>query len=183
VAGEAAVAAAAGAEPVAGEAAAGPAAHRPGVCQSPGVDGSRGSASSRSRDRQQAKWGHLLRLQQYSPQSAAAAAAFSIKWHDIDWQSMSQWQFSVSICTAEHIDQLYGDALALCRELMAAAPLTVVCNNPSCDNLEGVSEAAACCKACAGYGCRYCSMDCQRSDWKRHKQACKCMAAAGLMCG
>jgi hypothetical protein len=177
----AAVAAAAGAEPVPGEAVAGPAAHRPGVCQSAGVDGS--SSSRSDRDGQQAKWGHLLRLQQYSPQWAAAAAAFSTKWHDIDWQLMSNWQATGSSLTAEHIDQLYADALALCRKLIAAAPLTVVCNNPSCESLEGVSEAAACCKACAGCGCRYCSVECQRSDWKRHKPACKCMAAAGLMCG
>jgi hypothetical protein len=75
------------------------------VCQSAGVEGGSGSSSSNSeapsnsssvRDTQHAKWGHLLRLPQYSPQWAAAAAVFSTKWHDIDWQSLSQWQSTSS---------------------------------------------------------------------------------------
>jgi hypothetical protein len=137
----AAAAAAAEAEPSAGEATEGIAVHRSGVCQSvcckfgssnsssnskgPSID------SSSSRDSQQAKWGHLLRLQQYSPQWAAAAAAFSTKWHNIYWQSMSNWKATGSSLTEERIDQLYADALGLCKVLIAAAPLTVVCNNPT----------------------------------------------------
>jgi hypothetical protein len=48
----------------------------------------------------------------------------------------------------------YAEALELCRALAAAAPLPVVCNNPNCDNLAGVSEAAAASKLCAGCRCR-----------------------------
>jgi hypothetical protein len=65
---------------------------------------------------------------------------------------------------------------------VTAAPITVICNSPSCDHLGGVSEAAAACKACAVCSCRYCSVACQRSDWKRHKQACRLLAAAGESC-
>lgn len=51
----------------------------------------------------------------------------------------------------------------------------MVCNNPSCETLAGVSEASASCKACTGCGCRYCSVACQGADWRRHKQACQRM--------
>jgi hypothetical protein len=83
---------------------------------------------------------------------------------------------------AEQRNQHYAEAIGLCRALAAAAPLLVVCNNPSCGNTEGVSEAAAASKACAGCRCRYCSVACQRADWKRHKGACRRMAAAGVAC-
>jgi hypothetical protein len=74
------------------------------------------------------------------------------------------------------------EAVGLCRALADAAPITVVCNNPSCENLAGVSEAAASCKACPGCRCRYCSAACYRADWRRHKHACKQLAAAGFTC-
>jgi hypothetical protein len=65
---------------------------------------------------------------------------------------------------------------------VAAAPLPLVCNNPGCENMAGVSEAGAARKVCAGCRCRYCSAACQTADWRRHKRACKCMAAAGQAC-
>jgi hypothetical protein len=76
----------------------------------------------------------------------------------------------------------YADGLGMCRALAAAAPLPVVCNNPECQNLQGASEAAASCKACAGCKCRYCSAACQAADWKRHKRACRLMVAAAEVC-
>jgi hypothetical protein len=80
---------------------------------------------------------------------------------------------------AEQHTQQYAAAVGLCRALAAAAPLPVGCNNPSCGNTEGAGEAAAASKACIG--CR-CSVACQRADWKRHKGACRRMAAAGQAC-
>jgi hypothetical protein len=82
----------------------------------------------------------------------------------------------------EEVKQPYADALELCMALAAAAPLPVVCNNPSCENLAGVSEAAAASRKCAGCKCRYCSAACQQADWLRHKRACKRMVAACQAC-
>ncbi|KAF6256837.1 hypothetical protein COO60DRAFT_1640436 [Scenedesmus sp. NREL 46B-D3] len=46
---------------------------------------------------------------------------------------------------AEQHSQQYAEAISLCRALAAAAPLPVVCINPSCESLAEVSEAAAAC--------------------------------------
>jgi hypothetical protein len=93
---------------------------------------------------------------------------------------------SVAQQPAEQVDvdvgQLYTDAIQFCRAMVAAASLPVVCNNPSCERLDGISEAAAAGKLCAGCRCRYCSAACQAADWRRHKRACKRMSAAGQMC-
>jgi hypothetical protein len=70
--------------------------------------------------------------------------------------------------------------LAVCRTLVALAPLPVVCNNPGCGELSGVSEAAAARYVCAGCGCRYCSAACQAAGWRGHKKACRRMAAYGV---
>jgi hypothetical protein len=142
------------------------------------VEGSSSSSSSIQRH----KWSYLLRLQQVSPQWAAAVAAFDTKWGSYDWAALEQQLFSGTATEASTAQLLYADALQLCRTLTGAAPVTVVCNNPSCENLAGVSEAAASCKACTGCSCRYCSVACQRADWKRHKQACRQLAAAGETC-
>jgi hypothetical protein len=83
---------------------------------------------------------------------------------------------------AEQRSQQYAKAVGLCRALAAAAALPIACNNPSCGNIDGVSEAAAASKVCSGCRCRYCSVACQRADWQRHKGACRCMAAAGQAC-
>jgi hypothetical protein len=83
---------------------------------------------------------------------------------------------------AVDVGALYADALQLCRALVAAAPLPLVCNNLICDNLAGLSEAGAAGKVCAGCRCRYCSAACQAADWRRHKRACRRMAAQGQGC-
>jgi hypothetical protein len=134
---------------------------------------SRPSAASSST--QQVKWGYLLQLQQCSPRWAAAVAAFNAKWPTFE-------QMPAPGATPEQIAQLYLDAVGLCRSLAEAAPITVVCNNPDCESLAGVREAAAACKACPGCKCRYCSAGCYKADWKRHKHACKQLAAAGYAC-
>ncbi|KAF6254255.1 hypothetical protein COO60DRAFT_335067 [Scenedesmus sp. NREL 46B-D3] len=129
---------------------------------------------------QQVRWGYLLQLQQSSPRWAAAVAAYGAtqpNWEDIEVGAQRS-----SAAEAEQRTQQYAQAIGFCRALAAAAPLLVVCNNPSCENCAGVSEAAAASKACAGCRCRYCSVACQRADWKRHKHACRCMVAAGETC-
>jgi hypothetical protein len=148
-----------------------------------GSDITHGSSSSTSS--QQVKWGYLLRLQQHSPQWTAAAAAFDAKCpacvQDCDFE-VAETIMLLSSTQLQQLVQPYAEVLELCRALAAAAPLPVVCNNPSCENLAGVSEAAAACKACAGCKCRYCSEECQKADWKRHKYACRLMAAADEVC-
>jgi hypothetical protein len=139
-----------------------------------------GGASNSSSAGQQGKWGYLLRLQQFSPQWAAAVAAYET--NQPDWGEVEAGTLPCTAAAAEQHSQQYEAAIGLCRALAAAAPLPVVCNNPSCGTMEGVSEAAAASKACAGCRCRYCSVACQRGDWKRHKRACRGMAAAGLAC-
>jgi hypothetical protein len=122
----------------------------------------------------------LLRLQQSSLQWAAAVAAYEANAADREVDDTRALP-STAAATEQQSWQ-YAEALATCRALAAAAPLPVVCNNPSCGNTEGVSEAAAACKACAGCRCRYCSVACQKADWKRQKSACRGMAAAGQTC-
>jgi hypothetical protein len=139
------------------------------------------SSSNSSSAGQQIKWGYLLRLQQCSPQWAAAVAAYEAS--QPDWDKVQAGSLpSTAAAAAEQHSQQYAEALNLCRALAAAAPLPVVCNNPSCENTEGVGEAAAASKACAGCRCRYCSVVCQRADWKRHKRACRRMAVDGVAC-
>jgi hypothetical protein len=129
---------------------------------------------------QQVKWGYLLRLQQCSSQWAAAVAAYEA--NPQNWAEVEAGALPSTAAVVEQHSQQYAEAISLCRALAAAAPLPVVCNNPVCENTEGVSEAAAASKACAGCRCRYCSVACQRADWKRHKVACRRMAAAGQAC-
>jgi hypothetical protein len=139
------------------------------------------------------KWGHLLQLQQFSPDWATAVEGFSTKrprWREDVEDGLACLLSGVPILGGTpimtmvgEVPLLFGDALQLTRELVDAAPLPVVCNNPRCGSLAGVSEAAAACKACAVCMCRYCSVACQRADWKQHKLACRRMAAAGMTCG
>jgi hypothetical protein len=138
------------------------------------------SDSSGSSASQQVKWGYLLRLQQCSPQWAAAVAAYEA--NQPIWQEIQDMALPSSAAAAAQLSQQYADAIGLCKALAAAAPLPILCNNPSCGNTEGVSEAAAASKRCSGCKCRYCSAACQKADWKRHKEACKRMAAARQAC-
>jgi hypothetical protein len=147
--------------------------------------GGTSSGSSGSGTGQQVKWGYLLQLQQASPRWAAAVAAFDAKWPG--WRDDAKFAVGQSASgpsneAMQQMQQQYTDTVELCRSLTAAAPLPLLCNNPGCDSLARVSEAAAASKRCAGCRCHYCSVECQRADWKRHKHACKSMAAAGLAC-
>jgi hypothetical protein len=148
--------------------------------QEGGASSSSGSSSNSSRADPQAKWGYLLRLQQCSRQWAAAVAAYGA--NQPNWQGVEEGTLPSTGAAAEQHSQQYAEAVGLCRALAAAAPLPVVCNNPSCGNMDGVSEAAAASKRCSVCHCRYCSVACQKADWKRHKIACRRMAAAGQAC-
>jgi hypothetical protein len=163
----------------AGETLAGDACADPPETNTSSSNGSTSSSNGRSAGRQ-VKWGYLLRLQQCSPQWAAAVAAYEA--NQADWEEVEALVLPSTAAAAEQLSQHYTEAIGVCRALVAAAPLPVVCNNPSCGNTEGVSKAAAACKACVGCRCRYCSVACQRADWKRHKGACRRMAAAGTAC-
>jgi hypothetical protein len=156
-------------------------------------DGSGGASSSSSSSNnssgsrvQQKKWGYLLQLHQASPRWAAAVAAYDAGSWDLLQQALDTDTLWLNIGSTpggwERVAQQYRATVELCRVLAAEAPLPLICNNPSCDNLAGVSEAAAACKKCAGCRCCYCSAACQTADWKRHKAACRRMAAAGLTC-
>ncbi|KAF6259194.1 hypothetical protein COO60DRAFT_1638541 [Scenedesmus sp. NREL 46B-D3] len=130
---------------------------------------------------QRVRWGYLLQLQQTSPRWAAAVANYGAQ--QPNWEDVAMGLQPRSAAAAEQRMQQYEAAIGLCRALAAAAPLPVVCNHPSCDNFAGVSEAAAASKACSGCRYRYCSVACQRADRKRHKRACRSMAAAGEATG
>jgi hypothetical protein len=136
-----------------------------------------GASSSSS---QQVQWRYLLDLLQADPVWAAAAAKFRAAKGALDQQRCVNLAYEDDC--AELDTQRYAEGLEMCKALTAAAPLTVVCNNPSCENLAGVSEAAAASKLCVGCRCRYCCAACQAIDWRRHKRACRRMAAAGQSC-
>jgi hypothetical protein len=188
LAGDAEYRAAAAAEEVrAAAAAAAISAAGPDVTANSSSNGQESNASSSSSSRP--KWGHLLHLQHFSPDWAAAVEAFAEKWprwcdDDVEatYAQVLDGTLLMLDSNTSEVQLLFDDVLQLVRELVDAAPLPVVCNNPGCESLAGVSEAAAGCKACAVCRCRYCSVACQRTDWKRHKPACKRMAAAGMTC-
>jgi hypothetical protein len=76
----------------------------------------------------------------------------------------------------EHLPDLVAvvdDFMSFCRLVAAAVPLSEVCNNPSCECLGGLTEAAAAVKACGKCGTRYCSHECQQAHWGQHKKACR----------
>jgi hypothetical protein len=114
----------------------------------------------------------------------AAVIVFDASWHTWRAAAASPIPNTVSAMTgtAQQIGQQCADALQLCRALAAAAPLPLVCNNPACQKLAGVSEAAAASKVCSGCRCRYCCVECQQADWQRHKHACRRMATAAETC-
>jgi hypothetical protein len=123
----------------------------------------------------QAKWQHLAKLQ---PTPSAAAGSGPEGTSSSSSSSSSEGHSLPQI----NVGQMYADAMELCRNIAAAVPLPLVCNNPSCENLAGPSEKAAAAKMFGGCRCRYCSAACQAADRRRHKKACRRMMAAGLMC-
>jgi hypothetical protein len=147
-----------------------------------------GSSSSKP-----VRWQYLLRLHE-SRKLAAAAVALHKKWGPtareplLESNRVYSDDAAAAVANAAGVSsthllglrQLYQDVLGYCSTLIAVAPLPVVCNNPGCGELSGVSEAAAACYVCAGCGCRYCSAACQAAGWRSHKKACRHMAACGL---
>jgi hypothetical protein len=152
---------------------------------------------SNSSSSQPVRWQHLLSLH-LSLKLVAASMSFGNAWSKEDFNvvlcrnqvppgALSQGQSVAEVYAAAvskeqlaEMRQLYQDALQFCRTITALAPLPVVCNNPRCGELSGVSEAAAARYVCAGCGCRYCSAACQAAGWRSHKKACRRMAAYGL---
>ena len=48
--------------------------------------------------------------------------------------------------------------------------ITVRCSSPSCMAVLDLKQYKSMCSACKRV--RYCTRECQRSDWKRHKPVC-----------
>jgi hypothetical protein len=130
----------------------------------------------------QPKWSYLLCLQQSSKKWRTATAEYEVSSVDLAGFRLLAGAMEEGSNFAADLERSFKESLQLMRTFAAVAPLPVVCNNPSCENLGGVSEAAAACKVCAGCRCRYCCAACQRADWLRHKRACRRMAAAGATC-
>jgi hypothetical protein len=172
----------------------------------PGVtaDATAGSSSSSAglSSIKQTKWAYFLELGIAENQSVveAASALDNSPWADVlsrlflsdklvadflraDSRVVSDR--SAGPVPAEHAardSQLYTTSLELCRAVVAAAPLPLGCSNPGCENMAGVSEASAARKVCAGCHCRYCSAACRVADRRKHRHACRRMAAAGQAC-
>jgi hypothetical protein len=161
------------------------------------------SSSSSGSSKQRVRWQYLLRLHE-SRKLMSALAAF-----DSTWDLERFPGFQNMICAAAVNEVLLAEAsadddsasnpcdpwpeliessthrfctdtLGLWRTLLAVAPLPVVCNNVSCRQLQGPSEAAAAKYVCAGCGCSYCSTACQAAGWRGHKKACRRMVACRM---
>jgi hypothetical protein len=82
----------------------------------------------------------------------------------------------IGIGNDEFVQQLRAAGAAL-----TCLPTHMTCNNPSCSNVAGPSElqlvtgSSSQCGGCRT--ARYCSRTCQLEHWKRHKPACKALAA------
>jgi hypothetical protein len=136
-----------------------------------------------------ARWSHdkvQSVLQRYKEQRDAEGAAFRAatieELQALEDRDKYKILTDVVLSNGELLQrqQLYRDVLLFCRTLVAVAPLPVVCNNPGCIQLGGVSEAAAARCVCAGCGCRYCGAACQAAGWRSHKKGCRRMAACGM---
>jgi hypothetical protein len=141
-----------------------------------------------------AVWPHRLQLHA-APKLVAAAEQLQERWaesyaemvvqhssssrgaanpgHVASMDPAEQQQDTQEQQASKRLEGLVADVLSFCRRVAAAVPLPEVCNNPSCECLEGVSEAAAAVKACSGCGARYCSVQCQQAHYRVHKKACR----------
>jgi hypothetical protein len=76
-----------------------------------------------------------------------------------------------------------ANSLAVLGRALSTVATPLLCNNPSCSNLDGASEVGLVSKGkskiCAGCcTSRYCSRECQKVHWKLHKHVCRQLAAA-----
>jgi hypothetical protein len=153
-----------------------------------GSSGSAPASNRSSSSSQPVQWSYLLQVQprlvaalDAAPKQPRSETERAVLLHDFDAEAA--WQAaSTAGGGLQELSGSYAACVEVCRVAAAAMPLPVVCNNLGCQNLGGVSEAAAACKACASCKCRYCSVACQQADWKRHKRACRSMSAAGETC-
>ncbi|KAL4451939.1 hypothetical protein ABPG75_007601 [Micractinium tetrahymenae] len=71
-----------------------------------------------------------------------------------------------------------SEAEAVVAEMWALSLATRACANPACATLEGGSEAALKTRRCSACkAVRFCGEACSRQDWRRHKVACRLLAA------
>jgi hypothetical protein len=83
--------------------------------------------------------------------------------------------------SAEAVLQLV-QALRALRGALSTLAISSACNNPTCSNVSGPSEAGlvkGSSSACGGCRvARYCCKACQNQHWKLHKPVCKALTAA-----
>jgi hypothetical protein len=83
--------------------------------------------------------------------------------------------------------QAAQEQLQAAGRVLACFAIPHACNNPSCSNVSGPSEAKLVGgRSCICAGCRtarYCGRVCQRAAWRQHKPVCKALAAAATTAG
>jgi hypothetical protein len=102
-------------------------------------------------------------------------------------QQLQDLQAAEDLLTADDVEQTVELAPAVVQKRQAAGlSLTAfaiphACNNLSCSNVSGPSEAQLVGgKSCICAGCvtaRYCGRTCQKQHWKQHKPVCRALAA------
>jgi hypothetical protein len=83
--------------------------------------------------------------------------------------------------SAEALTQLVQQ-LGAVGEALSTLAISSACNNPTCSNISGPSEADLVKGSSSTYGgcraARYCCKACQNKHWKLHRPVCKALAAA-----